>query len=268
MNDKGDINPLHLEMQRSLRAAEAELAECEDEKRGRRGQSGNVLSLAWIVENVWHWIAMCVGFTFAFGATAWCYYLMNAYFGVGRAFAVSVAMVDAVVASHASRYFISSVETIYEGTVELDNMSFFDWKDWFWTLPLTVGVVVWSLLIGYAISLPAPEHRLVIMAATVMLTHPIFVLSTMATQSLVKPLSREVVGTLFRHPVLWLCFYIFWTGLWVTLVAFAREGIKHQPILVLSLCGSVCATILVVYALALGKMARYFQESLEDNDDD
>ncbi|MCA9263742.1 MAG: hypothetical protein KDA60_07820, partial [Planctomycetales bacterium] len=152
-------DPRVLAARRRLQSAQVDLAAKEKMMAERTAGAGNVLSAAWLRHNVGHWMLLSLGFALASGAALWCYYLLNTVFVAGRAVAMGTGMFCGFVASYTSQYFLASLQATFDGNVELDELSVLNWKEWFWTLPSTLGMFAWGLILGYIVSLAMPGYR-------------------------------------------------------------------------------------------------------------
>ena len=217
-------------------------------------------------EHAIHFSVLVFGLTFAFCAACWCYYLLSVMFVAGRIVALPTGLICAMVAAYASQYYLSSIEATFYETHEIEAMYWSDWKEWYWTLPSTLGMLAWGGFIAYFLSLPFPGVRWVIVCGFVFLSYPFFQLSTLETESPLKPFSANVARTYLSNPLAWLLFYLFWLVVFSLSVGILAVSVSAFPLLPVLLIGPITASIVVGYALALGRLAHYFQETIDEDE--
>ncbi|MCA9266289.1 MAG: hypothetical protein KDA60_20655, partial [Planctomycetales bacterium] len=110
-----------------------------------------------------------------------------------------------------------------------------------------------------------------IMCGVLFLSYPYLQLSTLETESPLLPFSLEVARTFRYAPIAWLVFYVSWgVGLSVVfavMLALARSSVW----LAAAVFGPTAATIVVGYAVSLGRLARHLDDAIsaeEDEDDE
>ena len=258
-DNEESVDPRHAAARRMMQQAREELKEKKRTRKRDRASSGNVLSAQWLQTNAFHIVMLAVALTLAVGAFCGCLYLLSTVFVAGRVVAVPTGILCAVVASYVSHYFLTTISATYYETVSVDESSIADWREWFWTLPSTLGMLIWALLLGYLISVPLPVYRMPIMIGVIFFAYPYFQLSTLETESPLIPVSGQLAATFVSHPVAWLLFYVVW-ALVFGLIAFIEISLARRwPIAAVVLAGPIMAAVVVGCSLTLGHLAKTFK---------
>ena len=84
-----------------------------------------------------------------------CDHMLLVNFVVGRVIALPTGVVVAAVFGYVSVLFLGIVESTSTGYTDVDSLQG-DWRDWFWTLPSTLGMFAIAAFIGWIFSLVAP----------------------------------------------------------------------------------------------------------------
>ena len=215
-----------------------------------------------------HAILLAIAITLASLALVLCYDLLNRVFVAGRVIALPTGVLLAVALSYASGCYLGIVESTSHGHTTVDDALQGDWRDWFWSLPMTLGMVLLAGVIGYGFGLLAPGSRWTIVGVCVFVLYPILQLSSLETGSPVRPISPPVFASLVRRPLAWLAFYAATVTIALAMVAAARAAWRDPPYVTMLLIGPLITAALLVYGWFLGQLARWISvrtsESVEE----
>jgi len=190
-------------------------------------------------------------------AILWCYVLLNFDVLVGRVIALPTGILLYVAFSYASAYYLGLIESTSRGETNPDEALRGDWRDWFWHLPSTVGMIAAAAGIGYLLSLPFPNARWDVIGITTLLLYPIMQLSCLETGSPLSPLSLPILTTLGTRPLMWVSIY----GLSFVAVLFlstvAKSAWRDPPYFTVIVMGPLIIIALLIYGLLFGTAARW-----------
>lgn len=258
IDDPGDTtDPRLLAARRLMQRTEVALHEKQEERR-KRASSG---ILSWLRDHGPHAIGMSLAFGAAGLAGVWCYYLLHHAFVAGRIVAMPTGVFCAFVLSYSSVYFQSAIEASFEQQ-ELGTMTLADWREWFWTLPSTVGMLLLAMFIGYFVSWVWPSQRWPIILGWTFLAYPYFQLSALESGSALSPVSLPVARTFLRNPLAWILFFLAQGALVAIYVVILRILWRDPPLITMLAMGPVTALAVVAYATCLGHLARSFRFSV------
>lgn len=256
--------------QQYLQQAQSKLVEEEaDAPRGRRGDRRGAesrtaagLSLSIDKSIFIHALLVYVALTFAAFVVLLLYVFMNQTAAPGGMIAVvtgsvaiGVGFIVFAALSYASVCYLSIIETTTCGHTEIRDALYGGWREWFWTLPSTVGMLAVAAGIGWLVSLIAPANVWLLVDLAFVLLYPVLQLSALETGSPLAPVSLQVVRSLVRRPLAWLLFYALSVGL-ITFTWLAGRAAWHDPPFVtLVIMGVVVTAVLFIYGWLLGQLA-------------
>ena len=157
------VDPRLAHAQKYLQAANAKLAEEEANRppsqrraaEGGRGASGFTFSIA--PATFLHVLLAALGTTFALLAITFTYHALHVEFTVGRVAALSTGVLVAAVLGYLSVCYLGIIESTSTGQTNVDSLSG-DWREWFWTLPASLGMFALSAALGWGLSLVLPAN--------------------------------------------------------------------------------------------------------------
>ena len=176
---------------------------------------------------------------------------------VGRVVATGTGFLTAAIAGYISVCFLEVIESTSAGETNI-QFTETDWKEWFWTLPTTLGMVAISAAVGWIISLALPVSAWWPVFVSIFLTYPILQLSTLETGSPLAPFSPPILRSIARHPLHWLGLYgisLVMTGILYGILAFAWRDPPYATMLVM---GPIVTAALFFYGWLLGQLAHFF----------
>jgi hypothetical protein len=242
-----------------LRAAESELAEEEAQHpRSRRATSKDgtprAFSLAIAPATFVHVILGALALTFSALAVLFCYHMLLVYVVAGRIIAMPTGFVLAATLGYLSVLFLGIIESTSTGYTNVDALQG-DWRDWFWTLPSTLGMLAVAALIGWILSLTLPINVWLLIGLSVLILYPFLQLSSLETGSPLTPLSLPVLQSMVKHPAGWFVFYAVSFAIANVLWAASRMAWRDPPYVTLLIMGPIVAVALFFYAWLLGQLA-------------
>lgn len=262
----GDIDPRHRMAQRYLQTARDDLAAKEAEKpkpqRRRPTRLAEKPTLADLkpsiaASTVVHAILLSAALSAGFMTVTICFAIMDSMFLVGRVIALPAGILMSIGLSYASAFFLGVIESTSHGYTTPDDMLTGDWRDWFWTLPSTLGVLFMATMLGWLISRVAPDSTWMILGISVWLCYPVLQLSTLETGSFTAPISLPVLGTLATRPLIWISLFGISFVLGRGVYQLTQITWPQRPLLTAFLLGPIAAVALFVYAWLLGQVARW-----------
>jgi hypothetical protein len=254
------IDPRVALAQQYLKKAEAELAEKEaaqprSRRRARPGGAGpRPFSLSIAPSTLIHIVLAALAFTFAAFAVTLTYHMLHVNFVVGRVIALPSGIIAAAALSYLSVCFLDVIESTSIGHTNVDTLQG-DWRDWFWTLPATVGMLAVAAAVGWILSLVLPVNVWFLIAMCALLLYPVFQLSSLEAGSPVVPLSLPVVQSIQRRPLAWFVVYAISFAVVGVLSFVGRAAWRDPPYATILVLGPLVAVALFFYAWLLGQLA-------------
>ena len=219
---------------------------------GRDGPKAFSLSIA--PATFVHILLAIVALTFAALAVLLCYHLLLVNFVAGRVIALPAGVVVAAAMSYLSALFLGVIESTSLGRTEVDSLPG-DWREWFWTLPATLGMLGTAAFIGWFLSLGLPVNVWLLIAINMLLLYPILQLSSLETGTPLAPLSLPVLQSIAKHPFGWFLFYAVTFALVNVLWAVGRLAWNDPPYSTVLIMGPLVTLALFFYAWLLGQLA-------------
>jgi hypothetical protein len=254
------VDPRTALAQQYLRKAEAELAEKEAAQprsrgRARPGGAGpRPFSFSIAPSTLIHIFLAACALTFAALAVTSTYHMLHVNFVVGRVIALPSGIIAAAALSYLSVCFLDVIESTSIGHTNVDMLDG-DWRDWFWTLPATVGMLAAAAAIGWILSLVLPVNVWLLIALCALLLYPVFQLSSLEAGSAVVPLSLPVVQSIPKRPLAWFVVYTISFAVAGALSFAGRVAWRDPPYATILVVGPLAAVALFFYAWLLGQLA-------------
>ncbi len=253
-----------------MKSAAADLAEKEAElPRSRRTSSatgGTQAAFAFSISpaTFLHVLLSVITVTFCACAWLWCFVLMMNYmtFDAGRIIAMPTGFVTAATLGYLSICYLGVIESTAAGHTEVDILQG-DWRDWFWTLPMTLGMAAVAAGIGWLLSLALPISVWLLIALCLFLLYPVLQLSALETGSPLAPLSVVVVRSITKHPFAWLVLYGGSFAVMQGLFLVYRLAWVDPPFATILVLGPMVTVALFFYAWLLGQLAHLISTGKE-----
>ena len=253
------VDPRVALAQKYLQSAESELAEKEKEQpRSRRtttsGSPHGGFSFSVAPATFVHVLLGALALTFNALALTWCYAVMMVDFTAGRVMALPAGTVTIAVWSYLSVCYLGVIESTSTGHTSVDSLQG-DWREWFWTLPASLGMFAISAVVGWGLSLLFPVNVWFLIAVSALITYPIFQLSSLETGSPLAPLSLPVFASLIKHPLAWIVVYAISLVVAEVIYQIGRLAWHDPPYSTILIVGPLVAVALFFYAWLLGQLA-------------
>lgn len=259
-----EVDPRRALAQKYMQKAHAELEAKEQEKPRERKppRTDEPTQLADLVPSIEgatyvHVILVMPLAIFSGLAFAWCYGLLDRLFVLGRIMALPVGVLVILTLSYLSAIYLGVIESTSHGTTTPEDALRGDWRDWFWSLPMTVGMLFLAALVGYVVSLLFPQARWEVVAGACWLLYPLLQLSCLETGSPAAPLSPPVLATLFTRPLMWMTIYASTFVLCAGLLAVSKAVYRDPPVLTIVVVAPLSVFVVFAYGLILGTAARW-----------
>jgi hypothetical protein len=249
-----------LAQQYLARASAKLLAEEAERPRGERrraeGRKGSEAFRFSIAPATFVHLALAVlGVTFVLEALTFSYHALHVNFTIGRVAALSTGCIVAALIGYLSVCYLGIIESTSTGETNVDSLSG-DWREWFWTLPASLGMLLLSAALGWGLSFVIPVSMWLLIAVSALVTYPIFQLSSLETGTPAQPLSLPVIQSLWKHPLGWLVTYGVSLALVNVVWLVARLAWMDPPYGTMVLLGPVATLALFFYAWLLGQLAQ------------
>lgn len=263
--DSSEIDPRRQLAQRYMQSAHDELAAKEAEQpRQRRPAKDSIVGGS--VAGLWpsisgstlvHGILLAAVVTVAALTATWCYVLLDTVFIAGRIIALPTGILVFLTLSYGSAYFQGIVESTSQGRTSPDDALRGSWQDWFWSMPLTWGILAAATGIGWLLSLPFEDAGWEFIGVVTALLYPLMQLSALENGSPLAPFSLPVFRTLITRSLAWICFFLATAIVFSLTALLAKVAWRDPPYLTMLLMGPVATIALAAYGLLLGTMARW-----------
>jgi hypothetical protein len=262
------LDPRQALAQQYLRGAQAKLAEEEASapRSARRAAAKSPeagFSLSIDKSTFVHLVLVSAAITFVAVMLLLLYAFMNQNAPPGGMIAVvvnSIAIPAGVltfaVLSYASVCYLGVVESTSRGHTDVQDLLYGGWREWFWTLPSTLGMAVIALVLGVSLSYVVPVSVWLLIGLSLALVYPVLQLSTLETGSPLAPVSLIVLRSLAERPVAWLAFYAISFGLIGMLWLLGHVAWHDPPLVTMFIMGPAVTVALFFYAWLLGQLAR------------
>jgi hypothetical protein len=177
--------------------------------------------------------------------------------------AIPVGAVTFAGLSYLSVCFLGIVESTSQGHTDVQGMLYGGWREWFWTLPSTLGMVAISVILGVGLSYAVPLSAWALIGLSLVFVYPVLQLSTLETGSPLAPVSWMVCRSLFRRPVAWLALYVMSFALVGLLWLLGHVAWHDPPFVTMLVLGPAATAALFFYAWLLGQLARLISSTGE-----
>ncbi len=265
---QAEIDPRRELARRRMEAARAELEAKEAEKRPaakrresatRAGGRPTIGSLAPSVHStvIVHGLLLALLTPLVLVAVTGVYYLLLTLPVAGRVMAMGTGTLAAVMLGYTSVCMLGIIESTTQGQTTLEHAVQGDWRDWFWSLPTTLGMAVVAGACGYALSLLGTGNPWIVVGVALLVMYPVLQLSTLERGAIFAPVSVPILRTLLFQPVAWAVFYAASVALWVGVAALARALWRDPPFVTVAMVGPVLTAALFVYSWMLGVLATW-----------
>jgi hypothetical protein len=254
------VDPRLALAQQYLQKAKTDVAEKEAESpRARRAaasadSSVRPFSLSIAPTTFVHILLAALALTFAALAMTLTYHMLHVNFVVGRVIALPAGIITAAALGYLSVCFLGVIESTATGHTTVDALEG-DWRDWFWTLPATLGMLAVAAAIGWLLSLVLTVNVWILIALCVLLLYPVFQLSSMEAASPVVPLTLPVVQSIVQRPMAWFVLYAVSFAVVNVLWFIGHRAWHDPPYATIIVTGPLAAVGLFFYAWLLGQLA-------------
>lgn len=261
------VDPRQALAQQYLQQAQSKLAEEEASRPKavrRAAQPRSTAGFSVSIDKSVYLHAMLVSIALAFAALMilMCYAFMNqsavppGMMGVVvYTIAIPVGVVTFAALSYVSVCFLSIVESTTAGHTEIGEALYGGWREWFWTLPTTLGMLAIAAAVGWGLSFLVPVSVWLLIEICFVVAYPILQLSALETGTPTAPVSYMVVRSLVKRPVAWFVFYAISLALVSTVWFIARLAWYDPPVVTMIIMGPVLAVALFAYGWLLGQLA-------------
>jgi len=222
--------------------------------RASAGEAPRPFSLSIAPATFVHMLLAAFALTFAALAVTLTYHLLHVNFVAGRVIALPTGIVAAAALGYLSVCFLGILESTSIGRTNMDALQG-DWREWFWMLPSTLGMLALAAAIGWILSLVSPGNVWLLIGLCALLLYPVFELSSLEAGSPVVPLSLPVAQSFVKHPIGWFVLYAVSFALINVLWFIGRAAWRDPPYSTILITGPLVAVGLFFYAWLLGQLA-------------
>jgi hypothetical protein len=210
----------------------------------------------WGVKAIAACLLLSAGMFFTAMGDLYCLWLFSQGMGIAaRCFALPLFFISVLVYSYASACFLAILTGTATGYDKIDDWPTGLWKDWFWTLPSTVGMLAAAIMLGSFIGgflMPTSWRPTIIITFFV---YPILQFSVVENGSLMNPVSVPVWRSFRTVWWAWLIFYAVTAAGVILFYVVIRLSMLISPVAGVA-AGSIleCACFFL-YARLLGRLA-------------
>jgi hypothetical protein len=172
-----------------------------------------------------------------------------------RCFAVPLFLISMAVYSYASACYLAIIEGTASGFDKIDDWPTGLWKEWFWTLPSTAGMLGAALMAGAAFGRFMTYTSWTPTLVITFFLYPILQFSVVENGSLMDPLSVPVWKSLRRVWWAWLIFYVMTASGILLLSLVVGVFFLISPIAAVAVAGVLECAFIFMYARLLGRLA-------------
>jgi hypothetical protein len=251
------VDPRKALAERMIRDAQARL-EAESAPPARRRQhtssAGPRVVFSFDVAALVHVVLGMVALTVAALACLFCYHMLYTMFVLGRILALPTGVLTVAALSYLSVCYLGVVASTANGRTTLEDHVTGEWREWFWSLPSSFGMLAWAGFLGYLVTMPMTADRWPVVGLITWALYPVLQLSVLENEFPLMPFSLPVLKTLLTRPASWLIFY-FCSVVPVAVPAVVGWASFVDPPYVTVLCTApVAALALFVYAWLFGQL--------------
>jgi hypothetical protein len=199
----------------------------------------------------------------AVGGTATVYYLGLPTFTVG-----------VLTFGYAASCSFSIIEATSNGWNSFEVSPAVEWKEWFWTFLHMTALLAQAGMVGYALELVCATDSWMPMAVGTLAVFPLVLLGALAADGAWVPLAiGKTLQSYFLVSGSWILFYLETTPMLAGWALLVKDQIAGQgPWLVPLYAGPLLATIILIYARLVGRLAGCISTAstklLDEGDDD
>jgi hypothetical protein len=207
-----------------------------------------------------YWQSLVVWALLALGLTACSLGFMLAYFiaslmlQAGVSFGFAVFLIFLLIASFTSATFMLVIEKTAQGVDVVDEWPSGLWREWFWTLPMTLG-----LLVPMAVVLDLLRRGLgfptwLLFVPLVFFTYPFMLTSAIDNGSLLAPFSKNVLRSLKSVWWAWAIVLVVSVGMTVAWAVAFASPFPYQPWGTVTLMVPLLPGMMLLYARLIGRL--------------
>ena len=216
-----------------------------------------VFFFPWYLTTLATWIYLTIAFSVAGFVVGFIIYVMIVVmvptFGV--ALAVPTAMLLAAVLSYASASYLCVIQETSGGAETVEEWPSAGWREWFWTLPSTLGVAIATFLLASAIDKLLFTNSWFLICTVWFLLYPVMQLSVLEADSLTVPFSKPIWMSLWKQKWSWIIFFAETCLMIAAILVLTMLAASINPFLAAIILGPLLATFLLIYARLLGRLA-------------
>ena len=210
----------------------------------------------WGVKAISACLLTSIGMIFIAMGDMYCLWLFSQGMGIAaRCFALPLFLISLLVYSYASACFLAILEGTASGYDKIEDWPTGLWREWFWTLPSTVGMLVAALMVGAAIGRFMTDTSWAPTLIIAFFLYPILQFSVVENGSLMDPVSVPVWRSLRRVWWAWLIFYVATAAGIVLLALVVGVFFLVDPVVGVAVAGVLECACLFMYARLLGRLA-------------
>jgi hypothetical protein len=187
-----------------------------------------------------------------------CYHMLNIMFVLGRILGLPVGILTAAVMSYVSAMYLCVVRDTAEGCDAIEDWSDESWRERFWTLPSTLGMLIIALGAGWFIGRLAGDIWWLPALLIALLLYPVLQLCSLDADSVIMPVSARILRTLSTHASEWAIFYVETSALIFGFCTLAYAVFADPPYVSVIILTPFLSTLILVYGRLLGRLASTF----------
>lgn len=227
-----------------------------------------VFTFPWYLQTLAAWMGISFGLI-VFGELLMFLWGPGARMGLMgvRLFGPPAALAGVLAFSYAAACFLNVIEETSYGWNVIETWPEMNWKEWVWSLAYVIGLASQAALVGIPLRLIPGLHPWLPVAVGTLAAFPLVLLGALAADSAWVPLSiLTVLRSLKTHWRAWCFFYLVTgamaAGWWILTTVHLSRLRWWVPVY----SGPLLATVLLIYARLLGRLALGIAKATESED--
>jgi len=228
-----------------------------------------VFAFPWYPQTVAAWGLVSIGATLTAEGVVFCFWLADIGMGMAvRAFGPAVLLVGTFCLSYTSACFSTIIEQTAEGGERIEQWPSGLWRDWFWTMPFTLGMLLPPLVVVAILARLAGVESDWPYAVAAWLAYPVLLLSALESGSPLAPASAVVLRSLRSVWWGWAVVYAVSAAMGLAWYGAVRETFPYRPFAATLLAAPAATAALFIYARLLGRLMWCAGQRELDGDDE
>lgn len=200
------------------------------------------------------WALMALGFTVCALGFMTAYVIAMSVLQAGVSFGFGVFLIFMLVVSFTSASFISVIEETAQGTDVVKEWPTGLWRDWFWTLPTTIGLLVPPVVVIDLLRRGLGGQSWLMSLPLIFVVYPFLLASALYNGSPMEAFSKNVFCSLKSVWWAWATVFVVSIAMTVAWAAAFVAGFDYHPWLTVAALVPLLPGMLLLYARMIGRL--------------